>query len=288
METKEQKFSRVVEEFKRTIYMVCYMFSKDEDEVNDLFQEILIRLWQGFDSFEGKSDIRTWIYRVSLNFCLNYDKKQKRAGERVNLDMDIKPYEDNYEKSLQVTPIASCPEKYIGSDAALRAVKAIVACPSNVIRMSQSMEGLIETSTNLGIVRTLEDKIEISSLLRSAIDSSKDELAKRMRYIFEMAGADIRFEGAYPGWVPKPENPLIGMMSSIYERLFGEKIKVVATHGGLECAILGATYPNWDMVSIGPTVRYPHSPDERCLISSVDKIWKYLKVILEEIPEKNA
>ena len=102
METKEQRFSRVVEEYKRTIYTVCYMFSKDEDEVNDLFQEILIRLWQGFDSFEGKSDIKTWIYRVSLNYCINYDKKQKRAGERVDLDMDIKPYEDNYEKSLQV------------------------------------------------------------------------------------------------------------------------------------------------------------------------------------------
>ena len=102
METKEQRFSRVVEEYKRTIYTVCYMFSKDEDEVNDLFQEILIRLWQGFDSFEGKSDIKTWIYRVSLNFCLNFDKKQKRAGDRVSLDMDIKPYEDNYEKSLQV------------------------------------------------------------------------------------------------------------------------------------------------------------------------------------------
>ena len=102
METKEQRFSRVVEEYKRTIYTVCYMFSKDEDEVNDLFQEILIRLWQGFDSFEGKSDIKTWIYRISLNYCLNFDKKQKRAGNRVSLDMDVKPYEDNYEKSLQV------------------------------------------------------------------------------------------------------------------------------------------------------------------------------------------
>ena len=69
------------------------MFSKDEDEVNDLFQEILIRLWQGFDSFEGKSDIKTWIYRVSLNYCLNFDKKQKRAGNRVSLDKDVKPYD---------------------------------------------------------------------------------------------------------------------------------------------------------------------------------------------------
>lgn len=102
METKEQRFSGVVEEYKRTIYTVCYMFSKDEDEVNDLFQEILIRLWQGFDSFEGKCDIKTWIWRVSLNFCLNYDRKRKRGGDRVELDMDIKPCEDSHEKSMQV------------------------------------------------------------------------------------------------------------------------------------------------------------------------------------------
>lgn len=240
--------------------------------------------------FNGGSLRNAIPFEASAVFAV---KESEAAGVRKKIESSFAVFKDCHKESdpdmtMTLTPIASCPEKYIGSDAALRAVKAIVACPSNVIRMSQSMEGLIETSTNLGIVRTLEDKIEISSLLRSAIDSSKDELAKRMRYIFEMAGADIRFEGAYPGWVPKPENPLIGMMSSIYERLFGEKIKVVATHGGLECAILGATYPNWDMVSIGPTVRYPHSPDERCLISSVDKIWKYLKVILEEIPEKNA
>lgn len=83
------------------------MFSKDEDEVSDLFQEILIKLWQGFDSFKGESDIKTWIYRVSLNCCINQDKKQKRGGKRVELDVDIHPYEDNYEKSLQVKQLYS-------------------------------------------------------------------------------------------------------------------------------------------------------------------------------------
>lgn len=107
MEAKEQEFSSIVKEHKRTIYTVCYMFSKDEDEVSDLFQEILIKLWQGFDSFKGESDIKTWIYRVSLNCCINQDKKQKRGGKRVELDVDIHPYEDNYEKSLQVKQLYS-------------------------------------------------------------------------------------------------------------------------------------------------------------------------------------
>ncbi len=107
MGTKEQEFTSIVKEHKRTIYTVCYMFSKDEDEVSDLFQEILIKLWQGFGSFKGESDIKTWIYRVSLNCCINQDKKQKRGGKHVELEVDIHPYEDNYEKSLQVKQLYS-------------------------------------------------------------------------------------------------------------------------------------------------------------------------------------
>ena len=98
---KEQKFSKIVEEYKRTIYTVCYMFSKDEDEVNDLFQEILIRLWNGFDSFEGKSDIRTWIYRVALNTCISLDRKKRRSAT-VQLTMDINLFEDRDEDTKQV------------------------------------------------------------------------------------------------------------------------------------------------------------------------------------------
>lgn len=92
----------MVNEHKRTIYTVCYIFSNDKEEVNDLFQEILIRLWQGRDSFRGQSDIRTWIYRVSLNTCINSRKKDKFRGKKVKLEVDIDPYEDNFEKSLQI------------------------------------------------------------------------------------------------------------------------------------------------------------------------------------------
>ena len=99
--TAENEFARLVREHKATIYTVCYMFSKDTDEVNDLFQEILVNLWRGFAKFEGRSDIRTWFYRVSLNTCISIDRKKKR-GTTVPLSMDINLYDDNDADTRQV------------------------------------------------------------------------------------------------------------------------------------------------------------------------------------------
>ena len=103
MEPNEKEFAQVVREHKSTIYTVCYMFSKDNDEVNDLFQEILINLWKGFDSFEGRSDIRTWVYRVALNTCITIDRKKKRRRDKeAKVEMDINLYEDNDADTKQV------------------------------------------------------------------------------------------------------------------------------------------------------------------------------------------
>ena len=100
MDALEQKFSQMVREHKTTIYTVCYMFSKEEDEVNDLFQEVLINLWKGLESFKGESHIKTWIYRVSLNTCITYERKKKR--DALPLDMDVNFYEDRDEDTMQI------------------------------------------------------------------------------------------------------------------------------------------------------------------------------------------
>ena len=102
MNTKEQQFTNIIKEHERTIYTVCYMFSEDTDEVNDLYQDILVRLWQGFDSFEGKSDIRTWIYRVSLNYCINFSNRKKKQRERLNLGKGFHTDGNSLEKNLQI------------------------------------------------------------------------------------------------------------------------------------------------------------------------------------------
>jgi len=185
---------------------------------------------------------------------------------------------------LEDAPAAS---KYIQNSVMLRAVKAMLACPSGVIRMSRTMEGLTETSINMAIVRTEKGKIMIKSLMRSAVDSAKAALAQRVRCIFELAGADIVvFKGGYSGWTPKLGTEINKVCIDQYQKVYGKPMKVTATHGGLECAIMGAKYPNWEMVSIGPTIKYPHSPDEKVNIASVARTWEYLKAILANIPTK--
>ena len=102
MKSLENDFARIVREHKGTIYTVCYMFSKDEDEVADLFQDILVNLWKGFAGFRGESNIRTWVYRVSLNTCISADRKKKRRGETIPLSMDINLFEDSGEDIKQI------------------------------------------------------------------------------------------------------------------------------------------------------------------------------------------
>ncbi len=102
MEEKERRFTTVVNEHKRTIYTVCYMFSNDKAEIEDLFQEILVRMWNGFETFRSESSLNTWIWRVSLNTCLNYERRRKREGERVELAVDINPFSDTDDDAMQI------------------------------------------------------------------------------------------------------------------------------------------------------------------------------------------
>ena len=165
---------------------------------------------------------------------------------------------------------------------------AIVACPNGAIRMSDSMPGLVETSTNLAIVKSdLETKsINVACLLRSSVDSSRAELGSRMDSVFSLAGAKVQFSGGYPGWKPDMDSPILKTMLQVYQEKFGRIPEIKAIHAGLECGILGGTYPSWDMISFGPTIRFPHSPDEKVNIESVGKFWDFLVETLKNIPVK--
>jgi dipeptidase D len=124
------------------------------------------------------------------------------------------------------------------------------------------------------------------SLQRSSIESGKEEIAQAIRATFELAGAEVEHSGDYPGWAPNAASPLLARMVSTYEQLFGEKPHVAACHAGLECGIIGTHYPGMDMISFGPTIRHPHSPDEKVHIASVQKFWKYLLAIVQATPER--
>ena len=166
--------------------------------------------------------------------------------------------------------------------------KGVLACPNGVIRMSDSMPGLVETSTNLASVKSdaASKTIDIACLMRSSVDSAKESLGKRIAAVFSMAGAQVTFTGAYPGWQPNMQSPILKTMQEVYQTKFGKIPEIKAIHAGLECGILGGIYPNWDMISFGPTIRFPHSPDEKVNIKTVQKFWDFLVEILKNIPKK--
>lgn len=176
--------------------------------------------------------------------------------------------------------------KYVEEKTAMRLVQAVLACPDGVERMSSEMEGLVETSNNLAIVTIYKGEFKVSTLIRSSVDSAKEALAQKLASVFALAGVETSFDGGYSGWAPNPTSGILKTMREIYKKLYGVEPDVKAIHAGLECGILGGTYPNWDMVSCGPTIMSPHSPDERTYIPSTAKVWEFLKEVLEHIPAK--
>jgi dipeptidase D len=174
----------------------------------------------------------------------------------------------------------------MSADLQKRLIASVYSCPNGVVRMTDGIPGLVETSTNLSIVRTSGSKISISCLLRSSVDSAKENLAGVIQALFELAGARISFTGSYPGWKPNMNSAIVKTMDSVYQKKYGKKMEIKAVHAGLECGIIGGVYPNLDMVSFGPTIRHPHSPDEKVNISSVQKFWDFLAETLQNIPAK--
>ncbi|MFP4526158.1 MAG: aminoacyl-histidine dipeptidase [Bacteroidales bacterium] len=165
-------------------------------------------------------------------------------------------------------------------------IRAIYGCPHGVIRMSDAMEGLVETSTNLAVIKKEGNQIRIQTLQRSSVDTAKEDLGNMIRSVFELAGAEVLHEGAYPGWKPNPDSPILKTMENVYKDNFGKEPKVTAIHAGLECGIISQAYPGLDMISFGPTINYPHSPDEEVNIETVQKFWDFLVYTLKNVPEK--
>jgi dipeptidase D len=165
--------------------------------------------------------------------------------------------------------------------------EAVARCPNGVIAMSADMAGVVETSTNLAIVKSKGDKITIATLQRSSVDASKAKLSQQIRDVFTKAGAKASSSGDYPGWKPNINSPILKTMKEVYNNKYGKVPEVKVIHAGLECGILGAAYPHWDMISFGPTIRHPHSPDEKVEIASVGLFWDYLVETLKYAPVKS-
>lgn len=163
---------------------------------------------------------------------------------------------------------------------------AVADCPNGVIAMDKNMPDVVQTSSNLAIIKSEKGVIDIAILTRSAVDAERDEAAKNIADVFRKNGATVAHFGAYPGWKPDVNSPILETMKGVYKNKFGKVPAVKVIHAGLECGILGAIYPHWDMISFGPTIRFPHSPDEKVKIDTVSKYWDFLIETLKYVPSK--
>lgn len=165
-------------------------------------------------------------------------------------------------------------------------INSVTACPDGVYRMIPEVAGVVETSSNLAVIQSDGKSVTLKLLLRSSADSRKEELGSIIESLFSLAGAKVEFTSGYPGWKPNMDSPILKVMTKVYEDTFRKTPKVMIIHAGLECGILGTHYPKMDMISFGPTIRHPHSPDEKVNIPTVAKFWDFLVATLANIPTK--
>ncbi len=180
----------------------------------------------------------------------------------------------------------SKPEWLIDKATQNNLIHSVYGCPNGVIRMSAEMHGLVETSNNLASIKTTDKQILLNCLLRSSVDSAKKDLSEAIHSVFVLGGANVEFTSGYPGWKPNLNSEILKKAQEVYFNMFGKTPEIKAIHAGLECGIILGAYPNLDVISIGPTIRYPHSPDEEVHIESVQKFWDFLVELLKNAPLK--
>ena len=216
--------------------------------------------------------VRNAIEFIENSVDLKRDILEEFSGIEKDLTIEIEHY--------------TSPDSGLSVEDSAKIIMALKAAHNGVYRMSPDVADLVESSNNIARVELKEGELKIMNLSRSSVESTKYAVAEQLKSVFELAGMKVEFNGSYPGWKPKPGSEIVKLMEKIYEKDFGAKPAVVACHAGLECGIIGANYPQMEMVSFGPTIRGAHSPDEKANIPSAQKFWGFLKKILAEIPKK--
>ena len=202
-------------------------------------------------------------------------------------DLYLKEYEGVDDGISFTMEEVECPKKEIPEDVQDFLIHAITLCPHGVYRFLAEPKDIVETSNNVAMIKTFvgeeESRVEVQCLTRSSVESRKEELASIIQSAFSLAGAEVEFSGAYPGWKPNLKSTLLKTMKETYIREFGSEPRVVIIHAGLECGIIGAKYEGMEMISFGPTIEHPHSPDERVNIATVQKFYQLVKAALKAL-----
>ncbi len=250
-------------------------------------------LWENKEAFQLKlhtfdgGNLRNAIAReayaivvLPANKALDLEKKLKDYKQICRDEFAVT--EPHLEITIESTPL---PETVIDDDSFFALANAIYACPHGVLTMSPTLENFVETSTNLASVKFQENEIQITTSQRSSVESEKHDATNMVASVFKLAGARIKTSEGYPGWKPNPSSPIVDLAAKSYKKLFNQEPEVLAIHAGLECGLVGHTYPEMDMISFGPTIKGAHSPDERLHIESTVKFWDLLIELLKKTPE---
>ena len=185
--------------------------------------------------------------------------------------------------SVKLQDLPDYPSKVISGDTMNKLLDLIDKTPNGVIEMNKDIKGLVETSTNLGVIETKDNSIELINCKRSSSADSMNSLREKMRSVAGNYSAKVTDSNGYPGWKPNMKSALLDMAKKAWKEMYAEEPQVKAIHAGLECGIIGEKYEGIDMISMGPEINSVHSPDEAVNISSVDKFYSFLKYYLEKL-----
>ena len=247
-------------------------------------KEMNLRLF----NFDG-GNLRNAIPREAVaSACVPFSEKEKIRVMFNNyvhdLEIEIGDVELKMNLELESEPLQ---ESVLDKKSSNALLNVLYACPHGVIAMSRDMPGLVETSTNLASVKMREGNIiEITTSQRSSVESSKHDIKQQIEAVFTLSGAAVSHGDGYPGWKPNLKSEILKVATDSYVKLHKSQPKVRAIHAGLECGLFLEKYPFLDMISIGPTMKGVHSPDERLSISATQKCWEWLKEILAESIER--
>lgn len=257
---------------------------------NKIMNRILFKLDEelgiGIAAING-GGLRNAIPRESSSIVLVKDKKYISFKELLeeeieNLKFEYRTTDPELTILVEETEL---PERMMKSFFMRDLLSAVYSNPNGIYRMSPDVPGLVQTSNNLARVLVEGGSVQISNLTRSSVDSEKMDLANAIKASYIRYGADVSMTGAYPGWAPDPNAAINTVMADLFRKEYGKDPNITACHAGLECGIIRNNYPDVDMISFGPNIRGPHSPDEKVQISSVCRFYTFLKNTLANIPQ---
>lgn len=262
---------------------------KNRANANKVLNRILWNMHKEMDLRLVKIDggnLRNAIPReASAVACVPYEEKENVRVIFNSVVSDIEDENMAVETKMRIELHSEdVPKETLSKKSTKKLLNALYACPHGIKKMSADMPGLVETSTNLASVKMKEgEQIVITTSQRSSVESAKYDLAHQVEAVLRLAGCKVTHGDGYPGWKPNLNSDVLKVAEKSYEKLFNQTPKIKAIHAGLECGLFLKKYPHLDMISIGPTMRGVHSPDERLHIPAVGRAWEWLVGILSEL-----